>query len=1243
MSTRATRAGDDAAQRYAATGERSELDELSRRHRVAGDATAALDDLHGALSALRATGRDPLTADALDAATQQLNRALGSRPAQLPDDLLDTVATAYLRRWEHSGDDRDLLGVAGCLRRRSGPPGEPALRHAAASAWLRSWEGRPAPPGRRYGAGTRRMAESVVQELDAVLRATPVDHPRSAARAIDAGTAHLAHYALTADRWDPDRATGPLWRGMHSPGDLHLVEIRRAAGAVTTLSSHVRPDRAGALTGALVGFLRQRTEARSPQDAAVVRALLARALVLHHEHAGDPALLDEAVHAADQALSTGQVGDDLGWLLETRAGCAATRGRQHGDAADLTAAVAFVEQALAVATGPAERGLRMQMAGVLHQELFVLSGDEADLARALDRIDQAIDQAAPGSAERTHRRLMRAGVLAHRFRVSRRTADIDEAIGLYLGGYSAEHVSGLGSALHDRFVATGDPADLDEAVAALREAARRGQDVRTVLGLALADRFSVTGDSGDLAEAVALFRAAHVRTDVPHPGGDHCRHLAGALLTAFSHTRSDGDLRQALACARVVTAAADPASRAGADGALLLARTLGVTAAVWDTPADLTEARTLLLGLLGRNDLPDDLRGTALLLQAEVEAGQHRTVPTDIAATTRLAELTRSARALLSATSVNWVEATLRLGTHLGDIGLRSADPAAQAEAARLFGEVVGHPAARPAHRREAAMSAGRLTLRTNPPDLARSLANYRLAVDLTADVAHGLADPDRQLFAGSVASLPTEAASAALEAGDAALALELSERTRFLGWGATLRRRHALAELARLDPDLASRIEAVTRQMDRLSRVRPAAESRRWWERPDDVVESASELRSRVRRVLTELLDRARALLGRDLFAGPATLAELQRSVGAGTAVLVNVSVQRCDALLVDAAGLRTVPLPRLTLHDAASMAQQYIKAVQQYAEALSGPAGNSRMPMWRAHEAMSDVLAWLWETTAEPILTALGHPSASAAEPPRVWWCLTGPLTMLPIHAAQRGPGSPDAVLERVVSSYTLTLTHLSLSARRAPRRTGVTDDRPCVVTIAQPPGLPPLVGPEHQARLLGELLDPAPVRLDGREVTRDRLLQALASHRIVHIAGHGHQDVTEPLRGGVAASDGAMTFQDVAAHPVDADLVFLDACHTAIGGTDVPNEGIHVASALQLAGGNHVIATLWQVVDHDLVTLSGEEDFVAAVYRSLAPEGTVVVDRAPYALHEALRRRRRQRQLDISAWAPYLHYGR
>ncbi|MEU8186816.1 CHAT domain-containing protein [Micromonospora carbonacea] len=80
-----------------------------------------------------------------------------------------------------------------------------------------------------------------------------------------------------------------------------------------------------------------------------------------------------------------------------------------------------------------------------------------------------------------------------------------------------------------------------------------------------------------------------------------------------------------------------------------------------------------------------------------------------------------------------------------------------------------------------------------------------------------------------------------------------------------------------------------------------------------------------------------------------------------------------------------------------------------------------------------------------------------------------------------------------------------------------------------------------------------------------------------------------------------------------------------------------------SLQLAGGRHVVATLWQVVDHDLVTLSGEEDFVEAVYRNLAPEGTVLADRAPYALHQALRRWRHERPSDVGAWAPYLHYGR
>ncbi|KAF6744802.1 hypothetical protein DFP72DRAFT_857105 [Ephemerocybe angulata] len=61
--------------------------------------------------------------------------------------------------------------------------------------------------------------------------------------------------------------------------------------------------------------------------------------------------------------------------------------------------------------------------------------------------------------------------------------------------------------------------------------------------------------------------------------------------------------------------------------------------------------------------------------------------------------------------------------------------------------------------------------------------------------------------------------------------------------------------------------------------------------------------------------------------------------------------------------------------------------------------------------------VLRGLWEEVVKPIMNALGYSSidrASGEVPPRVWWCPTGPLSFLPLHAAGRYRGlNPESVL--------------------------------------------------------------------------------------------------------------------------------------------------------------------------------------------------------------------------------------
>ena len=84
----------------------------------------------------------------------------------------------------------------------------------------------------------------------------------------------------------------------------------------------------------------------------------------------------------------------------------------------------------------------------------------------------------------------------------------------------------------------------------------------------------------------------------------------------------------------------------------------------------------------------------------------------------------------------------------------------------------------------------------------------------------------------------------------------------------------------------------------------------------------------------------------------------------------------------------------------------------------------------------AILDVLTWLWDVIAEPVLAALGYTRALESNDlwPRVWSCPTGPLTVLPVHAAGHHPRlrtatrNTECVLDRVISSYTPTLTALA-----------------------------------------------------------------------------------------------------------------------------------------------------------------------------------------------------------------------
>jgi CHAT domain-containing protein len=102
-------------------------------------------------------------------------------------------------------------------------------------------------------------------------------------------------------------------------------------------------------------------------------------------------------------------------------------------------------------------------------------------------------------------------------------------------------------------------------------------------------------------------------------------------------------------------------------------------------------------------------------------------------------------------------------------------------------------------------------------------------------------------------------------------------------------------------------------------------------------------------------------------------------------------------------------------------------------------------------------------------------------------------------------------------------------------------------------------------------------------------------LAEYRVIHLAVHGFADSTFPDRAALvllsdpsAGEDGFLQASEIVQLRLDADLVVLSACDTAVGPLQ-GQEGIaNLSRAFLLAGARTVISTLWQVDDNSSLFL-------------------------------------------------------
>jgi CHAT domain-containing protein len=183
---------------------------------------------------------------------------------------------------------------------------------------------------------------------------------------------------------------------------------------------------------------------------------------------------------------------------------------------------------------------------------------------------------------------------------------------------------------------------------------------------------------------------------------------------------------------------------------------------------------------------------------------------------------------------------------------------------------------------------------------------------------------------------------------------------------------------------------------------------------------------------------------------------------------------------------------------------------------------------------------------------MSTLQNPDRKNQDPsllPRVWWCPTGALTDLPIHAA----GIYDTlhtvwIGDYVVSSYAPVLSVLLPPDNN--RSFILNSPQTLAVGQAEAKGASALPGTVQELALIRHICRQGVTSLEGDKANIAGVVAALHSAELVHFASHGEQ-IGPGFDSGLILYDGKLHILDLIRQRVPlGQLVFLSACETAKG---------------------------------------------------------------------------------------------
>ncbi|QGI98466.1 hypothetical protein CEK26_011535 [Fusarium fujikuroi] len=403
--------------------------------------------------------------------------------------------------------------------------------------------------------------------------------------------------------------------------------------------------------------------------------------------------------------------------------------------------------------------------------------------------------------------------------------------------------------------------------------------------------------------------------------------------------------------------------------------------------------------------------------------------------------------------------------------------------------------------------------------NMEKAYEDAKYVVDLIPQMAvRSLESSDKQDLLLKIGGVSSEAAGLALHLDqDPLVALSLLEKGRGIFALSLDEIRADINALEQQCPDLASKFVLLREQLSASTSSGKTLDT----EDPEWNVDESR--RHEAGDEFESLLGEIRQQSGFETFLLPPSESEIRFAAERGSIVIINTSMLRCDAILVESHQITSVPLTDFDRRDMI----EYVK---------NGT--------FKSDES----LQWLWDCVANPVLNTLGFDkSPPEGDWPHVWWIMTGLLNKFPIHAAgYHLKGSSETVIDRVISSYHGSIQSIIRSRKRPTSAT--TQTNALLVAMEATPGSSKLPFATAEIAAIRGICKSMFIEPDEPDPSRDNILSSLLECGIFHFAGHARTDPEDAI-GSYLCLDGergkCLTVLDL------LDLSPADEYFVAIGG--------------------------------------------------------------------------------------------